>query len=200
MLTFGSRLISLAVAALLFGLTAPAWSQDVFNGNGNNNDGARQQSGDPDPVIDNTLFLRRNPPLPGLKYCPQDHGYYYDSRLCGHLEEQGRQPPPPINPHPHAGLDSGQSTRLDHRHQVLQNGTGIRMGNRWAEENGVRPLVFGSMKPSAGLQGPRQGPFKSAMRGAQQRRATIQPVRRASHAYRDAKPKLYIRSATKRPR
>ena len=91
MVTFGSRLFSLAAAALLFGLAEPAWSQEVFNGNDNNNDDPRQQSGLPGPGDDNGLVLRRPR---GLHYCPRDHGYYRDSRTCGRLEGQDLQPPP----------------------------------------------------------------------------------------------------------
>lgn len=90
-MTFGSRLVSLVAAALLLGFAAPAWSQDVFHGNDNNDDDPRQQSGLPGPGDDNGLFLRRPR---GLHYCPRDHGYYRDSRTCGRLEGQDLQPPP----------------------------------------------------------------------------------------------------------
>lgn len=91
MVTFGSRLFSLVGAALLFGLAAPAWSQEVFHGNDNNNKDPRQQSGLQGPGDDNGLFLRRPH---GLHFCPRDHGYYRDSRTCGRLEAQDLQPPP----------------------------------------------------------------------------------------------------------
>ncbi len=239
-------MISGLLTALLVGLAAPGWSQDVFGGNGNQQGGTQQKSGDSGVGVDNALFLRRNPPQSGVKYCPQDHGYYYDARLCGHLENQGRQPPQAINPNPCQpggrgsydwrnnpkgtqvppdcatymarrnrlerrgqagrrytqgdGLDDRQRAAVLSQYRRIQEKSGMDMANDWAMRNGYRPLIFGPMRPNSGLQASRGGPFRPTVQSTSQRRALVQPVRRATHAYRNAKPRIYVRPTKKQSR